>query len=167
MNGCSMKGLYDSIDEFIWYINNRKVTERYKMREYLFRAWSRQHKCMFYSDEHDVLFYSFGGYSLGEFSENEGGYKVVVNDAHSVLMQYTGIKDKSGKKIYDGDVVKCDYPKNHPDITSEVVWEKSGWFLVSQYHQWEGQHDSYRLFDGAQFKVIGNRFENPELVDWD
>jgi uncharacterized phage protein (TIGR01671 family) len=70
------------------------------------------------------------------------------------LMQYTGLKDKNGKEIYEGDIVKS----KHGQI-GEVIWENLMW-LVSWI---EPEYDSY-LYEVISCDIIGNIYENPELL---
>lgn len=69
------------------------------------------------------------------------------------LMQYTGLKDKNGKEIYEGDVVQP-----YSNGTNFVVeWWHSGWYLVL-----ENRHSM--LYTIGRPEVIGNIHENPELL---
>lgn len=67
------------------------------------------------------------------------------------IMQYTGITDKNGQEIYEGDILKWD-PKEWGSEYSEVV-------------EWDFELLNARQNDWPQFcEVIGNIHENPELL---
>lgn len=71
------------------------------------------------------------------------------------LMQFTGLLDKNGKEIYEGDILKSNFGRVGP-----VVWYRRGFFIqaeslpngVTDFLVWE------------QSEVIGNIYENPELL---
>lgn len=76
------------------------------------------------------------------------------------IMQYTGLKDKNGREIYEGDIV-VDGREN----SAEVVFD-DGCFCVIGYLGDLRTHplrDS--LFCGERFEVIGNIYEDPELLE--
>lgn len=82
-----------------------------------------------------------------------------------VILQYTGLKDKNGKEIYDGDVLSM----NRFLVPFEVYWyrEVAGWGLRDKNGNPYDNGDYYRgddvLWEDAT--VIGNRWENPELLE--
>jgi len=84
------------------------------------------------------------------------------------LMQYTGLKDKNGKEIYEGDIVKYRYDWIHE--AWEVYWANDRWWLRN------GDSDTSRVgwnddsetvteyIDWEKSELIGNVYENPELL---
>ena len=76
--------------------------------------------------------------------------------------EYTGLKDKNGKEIYEGDIVHMkseDYVIRNLDF-KEVVKIENG--LLLPFHEyWRGD----RPIDMCNYEVIGNIYENPELCE--
>ncbi len=84
--------------------------------------------------------------------------EVNIKEENLTLMQYTGLKDKNGKEIYEGDFVKVH--DNGHDFLTEVKWDKAGfvifleskWFVSMIYNSIE------------RIEIIGNIYENPNLL---
>jgi len=113
------------------------------MKEIKFRAW-------------DGLRMTKSGI---QFSATDGTLTMVQN---MPLMQYTGLKDKNGKEIYEGDIVRCKFAFG--DNICEIVYDE-GCFWVSQKNRevQDKAHDNlYWHKEGIE--VIGNIYENPELL---
>lgn len=74
-----------------------------------------------------------------------------IKGAH--LMQFTGLRDKNGKEIYEGDVVRFPLLENRGGHPVVVEWKDAGW-------NWLNIHYT----GGLEVEVIGNIHENPELL---
>jgi uncharacterized phage protein (TIGR01671 family) len=118
------------------------------MREIKFRAWDKNSKTLYYS--YNV------GLSGGNMDLLDFQYNIQIQGKDLTLMQYTGLKDKNGVEIYEGDIVRI---KSVGGIFNDVVeWQGSGLKLknTTRLHS--------QLEDYENIEVIGNRFENPELL---
>lgn len=80
----------------------------------------------------------------------------------NTIGQYTGIKDKNGKKIFEGDIVRAHYDGEYERIY-QVMFYNGGYKLKSK--------DCYTVYDYSihdehpDFEVIGNIYDNPELKE--
>jgi uncharacterized phage protein (TIGR01671 family) len=120
-------------------------------REIKFRAWDGIRKEMFYPY---CLEHINGILTAKRYVTDENA------DVLTVLMQFTGLHDKSGKEIYEGDIIRC----NNTQI-GEVLWEEhDACFNVNGYYDSSDDYPTMAFIEGQPFEVIGNIFENPELL---
>lgn len=101
----------------------------------------------------EIKFRCFGKESKKWFYYNEiqGRHSITPDQECSESFQYTGLKDRQGKEIYEGDIM------NHKPKNQMVFFEK-GCFML--YKGMELKHCVAR----NKLKVIGNQYENPELL---
>lgn len=122
------------------------------MKDIKFRAWSVSNKKM-----------HFVSYGLGSLETNGAWWEVRTNEKerassifHDILMQYTGLTDKNGKEIYEGDIVLCRAGEHE-----QGVWEYSK--KVKVVFGWTVQ--MWDMMQADEIEIIGNIYENPELME--
>lgn len=79
------------------------------------------------------------------------------------LCQFTGLCDKNGKKIWENDILMAHLDESYPeDVTYETVeWDIAGWTV---YETGNIDREYLDEFDLEYFEVVGNIFDNPELL---
>lgn len=82
--------------------------------------------------------------------------------------QYTGLTDKNGKKIFEGDIVRHhnDCPDSESKEKGVVFWDEKycSWRRTSNGAFHHGIVDTYRMSHNCVYEVIGNIHDNPELL---
>lgn len=123
-------------------------------RELKFRAWTGKEMVLTadFFDEHAD--WGQGFLRAIKLDQGDGSYELIP------LMQFTGLKDKNGKDIYEGDLVF------YEDHEWEVVWEYDRWDMKNG-DTYVRDHDfpddpGTTFFENAL--IIGNVFENPQML---
>lgn len=122
------------------------------MREIKFRAWNKNLKKM---------------YKIGQITLEKGTWNYEPDNREYigmsipyqpsfVLMQYTGLKDKNGREIYEGDIVTC----GDKNIKYLIEWQDTG----LKGRQWNNSSYIGLKYWQKDLEVIGNEFDNPELL---
>ena len=126
------------------------------MRQHKYRVWDKQQN-KFHTDRDWGL--SLDGTHIIGFSSHDSwdhdkGSKIKITKS-LVVQQYTGLKDKNNVEIYEGDILDCGYVDNN--VIDQVKYSNEfAAFLVGDNALWQGWLE--------KAKVIGNIFENPELL---
>lgn len=139
------------------------------VREIKFRAWVVNNATseMVYANDTQI------NSAIAKALQYQLGYEDAYPDKNNIedwqkdikFMQFTGLTDKNCNMLYESDIVECGYGKG------KIVF-KSGCFMV----EWIDDKEAYLEFlfsrkgmytrkDDEQFELIGNIYENPELLN--
>jgi len=123
------------------------------MREIKFRAWDERRNEM----EYEGFSITAEGiaYYTGNYREEMGGFK-----ESDILMQYTGLKDKNGREIYEGDIFRFEDGSGlgvifYSELLAAYMWHPT-------------DHDetmSTLLPESEIMEVVGNIYENGDLLN--
>jgi uncharacterized phage protein (TIGR01671 family) len=111
------------------------------MREIKFRAWDKERKEMFIPRDLEEV------PKVAYFLPSKS---MKIKGRNLELMQFTGLKDKNGKEIYEGDIV----------LEKEYLYDVS----FGKIFDPDRDEYTYGYFDYTDGEVIGNIHENPELL---
>ena len=128
------------------------------MREILFRG-KHMHVCP--ENKHlDGTWVE--GYLADENHINDGKCEFLIDP--ETICQYTGLIDKNGKKIWENDILEGHLDDKFPeDVTREkVIWHESGWKTEEPGCDNKEYLDK---FDTENFEIVGNVYDNPELLE--
>lgn len=110
-----------------------------------FRAWDKKRNKLVYLEKQKFERMSSGGWYTASLEE-------LLAD-NIPIMQFTGLLDKNGKKVFEGDIVKC-----LDGYNAEVFWDDkhTGWHPFGSYEgaEWD-----------KSVEVIGNIYENSDLLN--
>ncbi len=118
------------------------------MRSIKFRIWNNLDKVMLRDNQADLVLFLDGGiYSRFD--------KEFVSKENFILQQFTGLLDKNGKEIYEGDILSWQHLQIANDLNPlEVIYHPPCFTVKNHFYpycEWENS------------KVIGNVFENPDI----
>lgn len=119
------------------------------MRNIKFRIWDKEQRI--YINKYDSFQIGFHRISLLDGD---------INNQHDnfIFQQFTGLTDKNGKEIYEGDIIQYNYPKNERNNKVLVRW-------TTEEHD---NHPGFIIRDSFEqygdYEIVGNMYENPDLV---
>lgn len=137
------------------------------MREIKFRAWDKIEKCFL---TNGFSIHASGIFSLGYGLDQTGGGVSFIhepelhnNDKRFIVCQFTGLLDKNGKEIYEGDLVRM---FDEEKMIHEIIFRDGCFGYVSiPNHFVELNNHPFEWVDGKSkcLEVVDNIYENPEL----
>lgn len=126
-----------------------------------FRAWDKENKKMI---DVDIL-----NWNNGEVDFIGDGITFILKANDIELMQSTGLTDKNGKEIFEGDIIAINLEGIETPITAKVFQNRKIGILM--FHAFEDNEDvpMVELLEGdsVEFAIIGNIWEDGELLDGD
>lgn len=128
-------------------------------REIKFRCWDKRDKRMKQID--GVFSQGYATFSEDNYSRDRGVFKGSKNEI--TLMQFTGLRDKNEREIYEGDIVKI-----HPTLKTCIVrWDNEFALFKLVQSIDENKIVKFRLYTKRPeyYEVIGNIYENPSLLE--
>ena len=131
-----------------------------------FRAWDVLAEKMI--DE--ILMISFVRKEIiGKFSDGSTSVPLKFEDKRNgedvTLMQSTGLKDKNGKEIFEGDILAC--KTDDEVINLNIFWDEEHALFMFESKKYNEQEPLAELVENNTypFEIIGNIYENPELLE--
>ncbi|TKN12271.1 hypothetical protein DVW83_14880, partial [Enterococcus sp. VV15] len=134
-----------------------------------FRAWDREKDRMIYPSTTGVCFeMNDDGISVLDIDidyPNDYGFPKIA----SILMQSTTLKDKNGVEIFEGDIVLVNVSNGFNHLVNEKTIVQESEFHSGLICKSLASGMEYRVFKrneaGYEYEVIGNIYENPELLE--
>jgi uncharacterized phage protein (TIGR01671 family) len=128
------------------------------MREIKFR-YTYQH------EETGILMYKY--YTINDIEKGEHIKGLVFRYFLISKDQYTGLKDKNDKEIYEGDILEIDHAEEYDLFDNKLFIVK--WDIENAMFYLEDKEDKEAFWDfrcfGDNIEVIGNIYENPKLLE--
>ena len=127
------------------------------MRKILFRGKRIDNGEWIYGD---VV--QFPTHGIVRIVEQEPSYKDAEVDPETVG-QYTGLTDKNGRKIFEGDICRI---KEHGDVDLAVISFEHGAFYATPHNANIHEHTLWDIwYNDYDIEVIGNIYDSPELLE--
>lgn len=121
-----------------------------------FRAWDFEKNIML--DKHDESDNALSGVYFWLSPSFESV------DTKYAWMQFTGLHDKNGTEIYEGDIVLIDFDVDEEPAKSVVEYKSGGFVVEADFGDFDMTTIGWALDIADSITVIGNIYENPELL---
>lgn len=125
------------------------------MREIKFRAWDKEHK-------------RWTNYSIADdlprfYNKHTGCWKTDREGERFILCQYTGLKDKNDREIYEGDIVR-DFGSDYVPVYTKGIYMAVNTEQLKCPEEHRQLSTQFNVIWRNGCEIIGNIYENPELL---
>ena len=131
------------------------------MRDIKFRVWDTENKEMLKVQELDFEDTFYGG----RLSIRTDQYNDYFDIEDMILMQYTGLKDKKQKEIYEGDIIKIKHEFDNTEYICEIIYVDGAFrtkkFIFGSYYDCL----YYWYANDCEIEIIGNVWEDSDLLN--
>lgn len=128
------------------------------MREITFRAWNKQKQKMYQADG---IHWQAGIVDVFD-EEDDEEYSFDLDNGNIELMQYTGLKDKNGVEIYEGDIIKRTTRSWAKQSVHEIVFRDYRFAYTNKYYGCIALNQA--VLANQVIEVIGNIYENSDII---
>lgn len=137
------------------------------MRDIKFRAWDKEFEKMTYFDDEEYDYRPPLAFRLDQVFKKDINYNDYEDFEYKditdklEIMQFTGLHDKNGKEIYEGDIIQ------YEDITKGLVRysEKYAQYVLVNTGSVKDEFEPLGDYNMEVFEIIGNEYDNPDLLE--
>lgn len=126
-------------------------------REIKFRVWDTYNKEML-----DVQELDYADSYNGQPMIRTTMYNDYFDTEEMILMQFTGLHDKNGKEIYEGDIVELKANNGCCEMIGTIIYDE--YDLAFELRDIEEETQECLWYAEQELEVIGNIYDNPELL---
>jgi uncharacterized phage protein (TIGR01671 family) len=143
------------------------------MREIKFRAWDKKAKVMVMDIQR-----AYDGMNVGDYDSDMSAsiypttFESFLDNENIKVMQFTGLKDKNGKEIYEGDIIEATYIHGAVQCEGEWIAALASKLVAKEFKERftvKDIRDPIKTSFGimrvpGKLEIIGNIYENPEML---
>ena len=131
------------------------------MREHKYRAWDTVKKVMYSAEELGADQETLSVDGRGFVNVSGDNTRLSQFHTHLLPLEYTGLKDKNGKEIYEGDIIQKE------GYAGKMITEPIEYITREDYSNWNFSYtlDEYCDVPSEEWEVVGNIYEDKELLN--